>query len=451
MPDPKPGESCTMPIAASILIIILLILANGFFSMTEFALISARKARLQKRAADGDAGAVAALELADDPTQFLSTIQVGITVIGILAGAFGGATLAGPLAGIFSGIPLLAPYSGPLAVAIVVAAITYLTLVIGELVPKRVAMGNAERIACRVARPMRFLARVGAPLVQLLSVSTETVLTVLGVRQPSGPEVTEEDIRILIEQATRAGIFREAEQDMVESVFRLGDRRVSVLMTPRPDVVAVDVEDPPEENWQKMVESGHVYFPVYREHLDNLLGVVSVRNLWARMIKGEPPDLAKAIEPALFVPESVMALAVLEEFKTSGARLAFITDEYGSIQGLVTVHDIMEAIVGGIPSVEHPPEAMAVQREDGSWLIDGMLPIDEFHDLFDVGGLPGEERGYYQTLGGFVMMYLERTPEAGDRFTWNNLRFEVLDMDGYRVDKVLVTPVAAGEKEKENP
>jgi len=302
MPDPKPGESCTMPIAASILIIILLILANGFFSMTEFALISARKARLQKRAADGDAGAVAALELADDPTQFLSTIQVGITVVGILAGAFGGATLAGPLAGIFSGIPLLAPYSGPLAVAIVVAAITYLTLVIGELVPKRVAMGNAERIACRVARPMRFLARVGAPLVQLLSVSTETVLTVLGVRQPSGPEVTEEDIRILIEQATRAGIFREAEQDMVESVFRLGDRRVSVLMTPRPDVVAVDVEDPPEENWQKMVESGHVYFPVYREHLDNLLGVVSVRNLWARMIKGEPQTSQRRSSPPSSCP-----------------------------------------------------------------------------------------------------------------------------------------------------
>ncbi|MCK8517576.1 hemolysin family protein [Methanoculleus sp. 7T] len=439
-----------MPVVASILIIILLILANGFFSMTEFALISARKARLQKRAAGGDAGAAVALELAEDPTQFLSTIQIGITVVGILAGAFGGATVAGPLADIFAGIPLLAPYSGPLAVAIVVAVITYLTLVIGELVPKRVAMGNAERVASLVSRPIRLLSRGAAPLVRLLSASTDAVLVVLGVRQPSGPEVTEEDIRVLIEQATRAGIFQEAEQDMVESVFRLGDRRVSVLMTPRPDVVAVDLEDPPEENWQRMVESGHVYFPVYREHLDNLLGVVSVRNLWARMIAGEPPDLSKAIEPALFVPESVLALTVLEEFKTSGARVALITDEYGSIQGLVTVHDIMEAIVGGIPSVEHPPEAMAVRREDGSWLIDGMLPIDEFHDLFEVGTLPGEDRGYYQTLGGFVMMYLERTPETGDRFTWNNLRFEVLDMDGYRVDKVLVTPVSGGE-ESENP
>ncbi|MEN6513390.1 hemolysin family protein [Methanoculleus sp.] len=438
-----------MPVATNILIVILLILANGFFSMAEFALISARSIRLQKRAAVGDAGAAAALELAGDPTQFLSTVQIGITVVGVLAGAFGGATLAGPLADVFAGIPLVAPYSGPLAVVTVVAAITYLTLVIGELVPKRLAMSNAERVASLVARPMRLLSRAAAPLVRLLAASTEAVLMVFGVRQPSGPEVTEEDIRVLIGQATRAGIFQEAEQDMVESVFRLGDRRVSVLMTPRPDVVAVDVEDPLEENWRKMVESRHVYFPVYREHLDNLLGIVSVRNLWARMISGEPPDLATAIEPAHFVPESVQALAVLDEFKTSGARIALVTDEYGSIQGLVTVHDIMEAIVGGIPSAAHPPEGPAVRREDGSWLLDGMLPIDEFHDLLNVDTLPGEERGYYQTLGGFVMMYLERTPEAGDLFTWKDLRFEVLDMDGHRVDKVLVTPVAAGEEKKE--
>ncbi len=437
-----------MPLATNVMIIILLILANGFFSMTEFALISARTTRLQKRAAGGDAGAAAALELAGDPTQFLSTVQIGITVVGILAGAFGGATLAGPLADVFAGIPLIAPYSGPLAVATVVAAITYLTLVIGELVPKRVAMSNAERIASLVSRPMRLLSRAVAPLVRLLSASTEAVLVVLGVRQPTGPEVTEEDVRVLLGQATRAGVFQEAEQDMVESVFRLADRRVSVLMTPRPDVVAVDVEDPLEENWRKMVDSAHVYFPVYREHLDNLLGVVSVRNLWARMISGEPPDLLAAIEPALFVPESVLALAVLDEFKSSRARIALVTDEYGSIQGLVTVHDIMEAIVGGIPSVEHPPEGPAVRREDGSWLLDGMLPVDEFHDLLDVDALPGEGRGYYQTLGGFVMMYLERTPEAGDRFTWNNLRFEVLDMDGHRVDKVLVVPMAT-ENEKE--
>lgn len=433
-----------MAIATSIFIIVLLILANGFFSMTEFALISARTVRLQKRAADGDTGAAIALELAEDPTPFLSTIQIGITVIGILAGAFGGATLAGPVAEIFAEIPLIAPYSGPLAVATVVVAITYLTLVIGELVPKRVAMVNAEGIASRVARPMRLLVRIGAPLVKVLSASTEAVLMVLGVRQPSEPGVTEEDIRILIQQATSAGIFEEAEQDMVENIFRLGDRRVSVLMTPRPDIVAVDVEDPIEENWQKMARSEHVYFPVYREQLDNLLGIVSIRDLWEQMISGKPPDLVGSTRPALFVPEGVPALKVLEEFKTSGARLALITDEYGSIQGLVTVHDIMEAIVGGIPSVEHPPrEAMAVQREDGSWLIDGMLPIDEFHDLFDVETLPGEDRGYYQTLGGFVMMYLERTPEIGDRFTWNDLRFEVVNMEGYRVDKVLVTPVTA--------
>ncbi|WP_214020628.1 hemolysin family protein [Methanoculleus sp.] len=438
-----------MPLATNIAIIVLLILTNGFFSMTEFALVSARTTRLQKKAADGDAGAAAALELAADPTQFLSTVQVGITVVGILAGAFGGATLTGPLAEVFASIPLVAPYSGPLAVVTVVAVITYLTLVVGELVPKRVAMTYADRIASLVSRPIRLLSWAAAPLVRLLSASTEGVLMVLRVRKPSGPEVTEEDVRVLIGQATRAGVFEEAEQDMVESVFRLADRRVSVLMTPRPDIVAVDVEDPIEDNWRKMVNSTHVYFPVYRDHLDNLLGVVSVRNLWARMIAGESPDLMEAIEPALFVPESVLALLVLEEFKTSGTRIALVTDEYGSIQGLVTIHDIMEAIVGGIPSAEHPPEGPAIRREDGSWLLDGMFPVDELHDLLDVGTLPGEGRGYYQTLGGFVMMYLERTPEAGDRFVWNGLRFEVLDMDVHRVDKVLVTPLGAGEERKE--
>ncbi|WP_292364328.1 MULTISPECIES: hemolysin family protein [unclassified Methanoculleus] len=438
-----------MPPATDIAIIILLILANGFFSMAEFALVSARTARLQKRAAEGDAGAATALELARDPTQFLSTIQIGITLVGILAGAFGGATLAGPLAEVFAEYPLIAPYSGPLAVVTVVAVITYLTLVVGELVPKRVAMTHADRIASLVSRPVRLLSLVAAPLVRLLSASTEGVLMLLGVRKPSGPEVTEEDVRVLIGQATRAGVFLEAEQDMVESVFRLADRRVSVLMTPRPDIAAVDVEDPVEENWQKMADSGHVYFPVYRDHLDNLLGVVSVRSLWARMIAGESPDLLAAIEPPLFVPESVLALSVLDEFKTSGARIALVTDEYGSIQGLVTIHDIMESIVGGIPSPEHPPEGPAVRRPDGSWLLDGMLPVDEFHDLLGVAAtLPGEGRGYYQTLGGFVMMYLERTPEAGDRFAWNGFRFEVLDMDGHRVDKVLVTPVGGGKEKK---
>ncbi len=438
-----------MPLATGIAIIVLLILANGFFAMTEFAIVSVKKSRLEKKAADGDVGAATALDLADDPTQFLSTIQVGITTIGIISGAFGGATLAGPLAEIFAGVPLLAPYAGPLAGVTVVAAITYLTLVIGELVPKRVAMTNAEQIASAVSRPIQLLSLAVTPIVRVLSISTEAVLTVLRVRTPSGPEVTEEDVRVLLGQATRAGIFQEAEQDMVESVFRLADRRVSVLMTPRPDIVALDVEDPPEENWQIMEESGHLYFPVYREHLDNLLGIASVRDLWARTISGEPPDLAKAIKPALFVPESVLALTVLEKFKTSRARIALVTDEYGSVQGLVTIHDIMESIVGDIPSAEYPPEGAAVLREDGSWLLDGLLPIDEFHDLFGAETLPGEGRGYYQTLGGFVMMYLERTPNTGDWFTWNDLRFEVVDMDGHRVDKVLVTPAGAGKEIEE--
>lgn len=431
-----------MPATTDIIIILLLILANGIFSMSEFAIVSARKIRLQQQAAAGDTNARIALELAEEPTSFLSTVQIGITVIGILAGAFGGATLAGLLASFFEGYPITAPYSGTLGIGIVVLVITYLTLVIGELVPKRLALANAEQIASLVARPMRLLSIVASPVVRLLSLSTEAVLLLFGARKPAGPEVTEEDVRILIEQGTRAGVFEEAEQDMVDRVFRLADRRVSSLITPRPEVVGLDIDDPEEENWTKMIESGHSNFPVYRENLDTVIGIVSVRDLWARTARGEMPGLKQTLEEPLFVPESIPALRVLEQFKISGTQIALVTDEYGSFQGLITLHDILEAIVGEIPSAEQPVELAAVQRPDGSWLLDGMLPVEEFRDIFDIGLLPGEERGYYQTIGGFVMTYLERTPVTGDAFEWHDLRFEVMDMDGYRVDKVLVKSVA---------
>ncbi len=430
-----------MPATTDIIIILLLIIANGIFAMSEFAIVSARKVRLQQQASAGDANARIALELADEPTPFLSTVQIGITVIGIFAGAFGGATLAGDLSSFFEGYPITAPYSGTLGIGIVVLTITYLTLVIGELVPKRLALANAEQIASLVARPMRILSIAASPLVSLLSISTEAVLRVLGVRKPAGPQVTEEDIRIMIEQGTRAGVFEEAEQDMVDRVFRLADRRVSSLATPRPDVVALDIDDPEEENWRKMIESGHSTFPVYRESLDTVLGIVSVKEAWARTARGETPALKQMLDEPLFVPESIPVLRVLEQFKMSGTQIALVTDEYGSFQGLITLHDILEAIVGEIPSAEQPVDMAAVQRPDGSWLLDGMLSVDEFREIFDVGLLPGEEHGYYQTIGGFVMTYLERTPVTGDAFEWRDLRFEVMDMDGYRVDKVLVKPV----------
>ncbi len=439
-----------MPVVTNIIIIILLILANGIFSMAEFAIISSRRLRLQRQAQAGDAGAEVALQIIDDPTPFLSTVQIGITVIGILAGAFGGATIAGELAVVLDRYPAVAPYSDTLAIGIVVVAITYVTLVIGELVPKRAALANAERIASLVSRPMRVLSILVSPIVRFLSASTEAVLFLIRVRKPAEPEVTEEDVRVMIEQGTRAGVFEQAEQDMVERVFRLADRRVSALITPRPEVVALDIDDAQEENWRIMIESGHSHFPVYREDLDNILGTVSVQGVWARMATGVKPDLAQMLEQPLFVPESVPALKVLEQFKQSGTQFALATDEYGSIQGVITLHDILEAIVGDIPSAEQPTEQEAVQRADGSWLLDGMLPVDEFRDIFGVGLLPGEGRGYYQTVGGFVMTYLERTPVSGDVFEWNSLRFEVMDMDGFRVDKVLVRPLPA-PAESETP
>ncbi|MDN7023416.1 HlyC/CorC family transporter [Methanoculleus sp. FWC-SCC1] len=430
-----------MPIITNSIIILLLILANGIFSMAEFAIISSRSLRLQRQAEAGDAGAAAALEIIEDPTPFLSTVQVGITVIGILAGAFGGATIAGELAAVLAAYPAIAPYSDTIAIGIVVIGITYVTLVIGELVPKRAALANAERIASLVSRPMRLLSIITSPIVRFLSISTEAVLFLIGVRKPVEPQVTEEDIRVMIEQGTRAGVFEPAEQDMVERVFRLADRRVSALLTPRPEVTALDITDPEEENWRIMIESGHSSFPVYREDLDDILGIVSVQDVWARMASGAKPDLKAVLGQPLFVPESIPALKVLEQFKQSGTQFALVTDEYGSIQGVITLHDILEAIVGDIPSAEQPVEQEAVQRADGSWLLDGMLPIDEFRDIFGVGLLPGEGRGYYQTVGGFVMTYLERTPVSGDVFEWNHLRFEVMDMDGFRVDKVLVRPL----------
>ncbi|MCL6751621.1 hemolysin family protein [Nostoc sp. CCCryo 231-06] len=430
-------------ITFEILIILVLIIVNGVFSMSEMAIVSARKVRLQQLANQGDVKAKAALKLAESPNHFLSTVQVGISLIGILTGAFGGATIANRLAVYIKLVPLLAPYSEPLSFGIVVLIITYLSLIVGELVPKRLALNNPEKIASIVAIPMQALSAITSPMVYLLSASTDLILRLLGITASTEPQVTEEEIKILIEQGTEAGTFEEAEQDMVERVFRLGDRPVSYLMTPRPDIVWLDLDDSPEENRHKMVDSAYSRYPVCQGGLDNVLGVIPVTDLLARSFRGEPLDLTVGLRQPIFVPESTRGLKVLELFKQTITHMALVVDEYGVIQGLVTLNDIMSEIVGDVPSTDGQDQPQAVQREDGSWLLDGMLPVEEFLELFGMEQWESEERGSYQTLGGFVITHLGRIPAAADHFEWQSMRIEVMDMDGNRVDKVLVIPKAS--------
>jgi putative hemolysin len=432
-------------ITTEIIFILVLIVANGIFSGSEIAVISARKIRLEQLASRGQRRAKIALKLANAPNDLLSTVQIGITLIGILSGAVAGATLAERLAAVLERIPALQPYSEGISVGIVVSVITYLSLVVGELAPKRIALNNPEQIACTVASPMRMLSRVAAPLVHLLGVSTELLLKVLGVQASEEPAVTEEEIKVMIRQGAASGMFEESEQEMVERVFRLGDRSIKSLMTPRTEIVWLDLDSPLDDTLKKVIDSAYSRFPVGKGSLDQCLGFVRGSSLLAARLSSIESDqaiqLEALIQPPLYIAESSRALNVLEHFKQAGMHIALLTDEYGGIEGLVTINDLMEAIVGDLPSAEAQDEPMAVQREDGSWLLDGLLSIDELKVLFGYDALPDEENDPYHTLGGFVMHSLREIPRTGNYFEWSGLRFEVVDMDGTRVDKVLVTPL----------
>jgi len=425
-----------------IAVIVLLILLNGFFAMSETALVSSRKARLRQRAEEGERGARAALELADSPNRFLSTVQIGISLIGVLAGAFGGAALAGPLAEALRGVPWLAPYAGPIAFGAVVVAITYLSLILGELVPKRLALNGAEAVASRVSGPMRLISVITSPAVWFLSASTEAVLGLLRARSTPETPVSEQEVEILMEEGARAGVFEEEERDLVRRALRLDDRPVRELMTPRPKVVWLDADDPQEEVLRQAREAGHSYFPVARGDLDDLLGIASVKDAWAQQAVGKPVDLLGSLRRSPLVPEGAPATDALEAFKRSGLHLALVIDERGHIEGLVTLTDVLEALVGEVPDEEEPAEEAIVGREDGSWLVDGLLAADELKERLGLSGLPREEEADYQTVGGMVMETLRRVPEEGARFEWEGYSFEVLDMDGRRVDKVLVAPTS---------
>lgn len=418
-------------------IILLLMLINGFFALSELAIISARRERLEPMAEAGNDGAKLALTMSDDPTALLSTVQVGITLVGILAGAFGGAALSSELAPLLEGLPVVGRYSETISFILVVSVITYLSVVIGELVPKRLALQNPERAAAFVAPPMAFLSRLAQPVVKLLAVSTEGILRLLGVdSRHTTSVVTEDEIRLLVEKGAQAGIFDSAESDMVDSIFRLGDRQLRSLMTPRTEVVWLDVADSPTAVRATIRESNHTQFPVCEDELDYVLGVVRSKDLLSHEWVDGQIDLREVLQPALVLPETMLALRALERFKQEGAHMAILVDEFGGVEGVVTLIDILEAIVGDIPTLDEMQEPPVVMRDDGSLLVDGLVSIDDLRVVLDVETLPDEED--YQTLGGFVIYMIGRLPRVGESFQWAGRRFEIVDMDGNRVDKVLI-------------
>src|SRR6516165_1698165 len=423
-------------------IVLLLILLNGFFAMAEIALVSARNARLQPLAAAENAGAQAAIELKADPSRLLSTVQVGVTVIAVLLGTFGQATLGDRLQDQLEAYPgLISQYAHVISMAAVVLGISYFSLVLGELAPKRIALLHPERIAASLARVMSMIARVGAPIEWLLSASTDLVLGLLPVHKHASAPVTDEEISFLLREGVATGHIPQAETAIVEMALRLGDRRASTVMTPRTKIEWLDLDDPEEENRRKIRDSPYSRFPVVQGGSQQVIGILKSKDLLAATLAGQSFDLPMATKPPLYLPNTVSLLRVFEAFKTSGEAMALIVDEYGDLEGLVTQSDILEALVGDIPGSAEADQRV-VRREDGTCLIDGMVGLDELRQVLGISHLPGEDADFH-TLGGYVMARLNRVPMVADRITAAGYRFEVVKMDGRRVDRVLVSPVKA--------
>lgn len=428
-----------------ILILLGLIVLNGVFAMSEIALVTAKRSRLARRVDAGDKAAQHALDLAEHPTRFLSTIQIGITSIGILNGIVGEAALAGPLAQGLMGHGMEEDAAAILATVIVVVSITYLSIVVGELVPKRLGQVNPEAIARRVAPTMRILGVITQPFVRLLTFSTEVVLRIVGPRSGQDQSVTEEDIEALLEEGSSSGAIDPAEHDMVRNVFRLDDRQIGSLMIPRAAIVYLDVESPEATLRQQLAEAEHSRFPVCSGGLEHILGIADTKRLLSQAIRGDALNLRQSLSPATFVPETLTGRELLENFRTNNIQFALVVDEYGEVQGLVTLQDVLEAITGEFKT-DTAEESWAFQRDDGGWLLDGLIPLPELKDCLELGLLPEEEKGRYQTLSGMVQLLLGRLPRLGDRVAWGGWTFEVIDLDGRRLDKVLAFPRA-----KESP
>ncbi|MGZ8190139.1 MAG: hemolysin family protein [Methylococcaceae bacterium] len=426
----------------TIIVLIFLIILSGFFTMSEMAIVSARKARLQQWSEDGRRGAGRALALANKPANFLSTIQFGITVIAILSGAMGEAALSGQVSESLSQIAWLRPYADRLAFWIPVTGIAVFSLILGELVPKRLALLNPEGIASVIARPMEVISAIGLPLVRLMCFVTDLVLRLLGVRAPAHAPVTEEEINVLMQQGADAGVFEKHEQALVSRIFRLDDQAIRSVMTPRGDIVYFDLNDAFETNCQKLLRSGHSRFLICKGGLGEVVGVLRAKCVLDAFLEGKPFDFASdAIKP-LYVPETLTMIKLLETFKKHRQHLALVIDEYGELQGLVTINNVMEILVGDVATVEDELQPEIVQREDGSWLVDGSIPIERFREAMKLDHkLLGEDMQGYRTLGGFAMMSLGRVPQVEDQFDSEGLRFEVVDMDQNRVDKLIVSRI----------
>ena len=425
--------------AIQIIVVLGLIGLNGIFSMAEMAVVAAKRPRLEQNARDGHHGAKRALELSENPNRFLSTVQVGITSVGILAGTYGGATLADPLADVLRESGFLTRYSGAVAIFIVVSGITFLTLILGELVPKRIALNRPEHIAASLSRLMHWLSVLTMPIVHVLSATTEAMLRIFGIKHVDQEIVTEEEIDVLLEQGARTGVIEVAEHEILERVFRFADQTIASFMTPRTDVSCIEITDPMETVREKLLQVPHSQLVVCKSGLDNPVGILDIRRIVADCITSDRFDLEKMLLAPQFVPESAPALRVLERFRQTGEQAALVVDEYGGVAGVVTLSEILEAFVG---EIAHPGQALGssiVQRADGSWLVDGLITSEEFKDEFDIRELPGEDSGHFRTLGGFVVNYFGRIPFAGDVLEFGPFTIEVVDMDGNRVDKVLVT------------
>uniref|UniRef100_A0A7C1FIS2 HlyC/CorC family transporter n=1 Tax=Caldilinea aerophila TaxID=133453 RepID=A0A7C1FIS2_9CHLR len=431
-----------MRIALDLLVLLILMLANGLLAMAEMSIVSSRPARLQAMATAGKPGAATALKLLQNPGDFLSTVQIGITLIGIFAGAFGGATLAVPLAEQLRQIGFLAPYATQIAVFIVVLATTYLALVAAELTPKRIALSKPEAIACLVAPMLDLLSRLARPLVVLLDRSSGALSRLFGVRSDSVPTVTDDEVRLLLRQGAQLGVFKPIEEEIVAQLFRLSDRRASAIMTPRTEIAWIDVNQSMEEIRNLIVSSPHSRFPLAEESLDHVIGIVYARDLLVQRLLTEAIDLRSLARPALFVPENMSALDVVEQMRKKRMPVALIINEYGGVEGLVTITDVVEAILGAMEEASMHEEPDIVQREDGSWLVNGLWSVDAFQEYFGLSDLPLREELDYQTVGGMVMAILGEIPSIGSQVEIDGYRLEVVDMDGRRVDKVLVKKVA---------
>lgn len=422
-----------------IFVLLGLIILNGVFAMSEIAIVTAKKSRLMALAAKGSSSAQAALKLSEDPTQFLSTVQIGITSIGIMNGIFGESILAEPFAIWLQSLGVPANFSDNFATILVVVVITYLSIVVGELVPKRIGQLSAERIACFVAKPMQILAIITKPFVALLSGSTRTLMRLLGFNLNQVQQVTEEDIHAILDEGSSSGILEQQEHTMVKNVLRLEARSIVSLMVPRSDIVYLDTALSLEENYQRVMKSPHSRFPVCTKQNDNLIGVINAKELLAEAIRGSTVDLESMAQPCHVVPESLTGMELLEFFRSSHSQMVFVVDEYGDLKGIVTLQDLLEALTGEFILGEGE-DAYVIRRDDGSLLLDGMLPIVDLKDCLAIDDLP--EEGNYQTLNGLIMLLMGRMPATGDKVVIQNWQLEIVDMDGRRIDKVLAYCIA---------